>query len=610
MRLAGMRGIVAISSSGAMALRRRSGTAAGNPGSAGGTDDPQGSRQEIDLLWRPEERSIVLPHLDRRNMEYQDKLELVWDKVRDVPGHRVSSYINWLVDMGEIDSKPMVLSIIRKLTKRQKYKTALDVGNWLLFQKAFEIDDRDYVLQVDYYAHVDMYLAEMAFNRLPDDKKTEEAYNYILAGFVRNRMLEKAVVVMDKIRELGLVSAFSLEQMTLLFHYLGLERRIPALVVEARSLGLHFHPHFLNTHLWIKRRHGDLSGMEEIVEELELMGRSNAWTYIFIASAYIQAGLPEKAHAALGAAEAGIRNGRFKKQRKVYNKILLLYGLLKDTEGIERVWGILNSRPLVAVHNHLFMIEALGSAGNIGRAEEIFEELRKCRGVRKEYRQFIVMAGAYTKNGLMDKATEVLYDYPAKYKARPVPELYHYFIKGYIKRNEKDWAIEAYEEGQSLVRYRSTKLWYETMLEVMSIYAERGDVTSALAMFKHCKACKHRDIRMFTLLFKTYVVAKEPAHGLIKRMVMLGFEPNDEIRELILELKPIRKQFEEDRFERKVFGKPHLQWLRWEDDAVKRRWFGRGPRRKVRQLLRKVNRYYKRKKRVWSTEVHDDPSLD
>lgn len=245
--------------------------------------------------------------------------------------------------------------------------------------------------------------AEEYFNQLPNIASQKASSLPLLHGYVKARNTEKAEAFMVKLRDLGLVVDPHLyNEMMKLYVATSQTEKVPLVIRDMKQNQIM--RNVLSYNLWMNACSEIYGvGSVELVYK-EMLTDKNVqvgWsTLSTLAKVYIQAGLVNKAFAALKDAEKKLSPCN----RLGYFFLITLYASLNNKEGVLRLWRgskAVSGRPTCA--NYMCILLCLVKLGDIDEAEKIFREWEfDCRNY--DIRVSNVLLGAYVRNGLLEKA--------------------------------------------------------------------------------------------------------------------------------------------------------------------------------------------------------------
>ena len=278
----------------------------------------------------------------------------------------------------------------------------------------------------------------------------------------------------------------------------------------------------------LRARKGDVVGMRNVWKLLEKEEnlKPNSASYAILARGYINADLRGKAETAIKLVESS----PYKSRKVVYRWLLKLHAQMGREDELKRIWDLLTSSFEVLVDDYTIMIESLGKAGEIERAEEMFKEVVNTLGIKRLH-QYNALLSIYLHNGMLKKA-DSLVKKMLEYSFSPGPSTYHQLIKMYIGGDDAEKAMATFKEAQQAGRTLSSrKPWYATYLLMLEMFGNKGDIDNAETIMKDLRDAGYpRGYKMYCALVKAYVKANVTPSGFLDRMRADGAIPNSHIR--------------------------------------------------------------------------------
>ena len=216
--------------------------------------------------------------------------------------------------------------------------------------------------------------AEKYFLDLPESSKTHLTYGALLNCYCKELMTEKAEALMEKMKELNFAfTAMSYNSLMTLYTKVNQPERVPSIIQDMKADDVL--PDVFTYNVWMRALAAvkDIPGVERVIEEMKRDGRvAPDWTtYSNLASIYVDAGLFEKAEAALKELEK--RNTC--NDIEAYQFLITLYGRTQNLVEVHRVWRSLKRNcPRKANMSYLNMIQVLSNLKDLPAAEACFKE--------------------------------------------------------------------------------------------------------------------------------------------------------------------------------------------------------------------------------------------
>eukprot|EP00249_Psilotum_nudum_P022411 c28506_g1_i4 orf=436-2475(+) len=449
----------------------------------------------------------------------------------------IKEIIEKWIGEGNTVSKEVIVYILTALRRNKFYEAALQVSDWVMKTKPFEINDLDYAFRVELVSRAHgIRQAENYFATIPKEFQTQMTYNNLLSVYVNCLMETKAENLVEKAEKLGVgVSAFMYNQLLLLYRRKGKTKKIVRVVRTMDEAQVEADAFTYNILLSLKLKKGDMKGMDMIAKKMkDDEVKPDATTYATLAKGYLAAGLTEKAEAAM----AQVENADFSRNRVDYRALLQLNAQMGKADELERIWGkLLSSTPTVFLNDYLYMIEALGRVGKVERAEAMFKEMWKSKGIGR-IRQYNALLSAYADQGMVVRAEELLKQMIEE-PVSPNFMTYDHLIKMYVRLDLEHKVTETMEKirksmrsnGRNSVRDRPH---YVTIQSAIDIFSKKGDVPNAERAFKDLKTAGYvRTSTAYCTLLDAYAKAGTAPYGFLDRMHADGAFPNEHVRTVL-----------------------------------------------------------------------------
>lgn len=478
------------------------------------------------------------------DQEWVKSQQALWKKIEGVkkgPQKSVVPLIQEWLNEGHTLEKRVLVTLLIRLRRRQWYKQAMEISDWMSQEEGIKWESGDNIVRIDLKAKMKKFAeAEALLENSPPEFKTELAYHTLLKNYADHRMAQKAEALLQKLKDTGLLTLpFPFNQMMLLYKRKGMDQKIPEILKDMESMGIPKDVYTYNILMDMKDRAGDIDGVEKIFEDLknDPNVKPDAATYGTLATSCVHAGLFDKAKVYLFEME----QGKVFRNRSAYDILMSQYGAIRDLEGVERVWNLVQAGPVISNRNYITVIEAFGKLGLVEKAEELYEQMSKSKGLIF-IRQYNSLLSAYSKQGMMEKAEKLLEEME-KLGRKKNATTYHHLVTGYLRTDQIDKAIAAMTEAQQELKQGRNKPWFETLLAVLDAFAERGNVVSAEKTFQSIKKAYPRPkIEVYNILLKAYVNNRVPALGFLQRMDADKLVPNEDTLNLLRQQTGLREE--------------------------------------------------------------------
>ncbi|RZS08416.1 hypothetical protein BHM03_00039387 [Ensete ventricosum] len=441
--------------------------------------------------------------------------------------------------------------VIRELRKLRRYKQALEVrvsllvpcnrfnaaclqvSEWMKGKQNIQFMSSDHAVHLDLIGQVNGLLsAESYFNNMRENDKNEKTYGALLNCYVRERLVEKSLSHIQKMKELGLVSSpLPYNDIMCLYTNTGQHEKVPSVLEDMKTNGVL--PDNFSYRICINSygARSDINGMEMILEEMEHQPQIVVdWnTYTVVANIYIKASFTDKATSALKKAEEKLN----KRNALGYNHLISLYSQLGNKSEMQRLWELqkVNCKKFIN-KDYTTMLGGLVKLGAVEEAEVLMKEWESS-GNALDWRVPNVLLIGYRKMGLLEKAEAMLDDYLKKGKT-PAASSWGIVATGYA---EKDMMDKAYElMKNALCVYISSVGWepnptiVKNILHYLGDNSQSKDVETFIQLLKFAMPI---DRDMYHTLIKTYIREGKEMSELMQRMKSDGIKENEETRKIL-----------------------------------------------------------------------------
>ncbi|KAE8716934.1 Pentatricopeptide repeat-containing protein [Hibiscus syriacus] len=227
--------------------------------------------------------------------------------------------------------------IIHDLRKRKRFTQALQVSEWMNRKGLCAFSPTEHAVQLDLIGKVQGFAsAEIYFNKLKDQDKTDKTYGALLNCYVRQRQTDRSLSHLRKMKKLGFAStALTYNDIMCLYTNTGQHEKVPDVLREMKENNVspdNFSYRICMNSFGVM---SNIEGMEGILTEMENQPHIEMdWnTYAVAANVYMKAGLTEKAIDALKISEQKLDN----KDGTGYNHLISLYTSLGDKAELDEL---------------------------------------------------------------------------------------------------------------------------------------------------------------------------------------------------------------------------------------------------------------------------------
>lgn len=391
----------------------------------------------------------------------------------------------------------------------------------------------DHAVQLDLIGAVHgLSSAEDYFNKLAEQEKTEKAYGALLNCYVRERLVDKALAHMEKMKQLGLAfSPLSYNDIMCLYAAMGQHEKVHSVLAEMRQDGVFPNNFSYNMCINSYGARPDICNMEKLLKEMEQQPQIVMdWnTYTMVANIYVKSGFSDKAMLALKKAEEKMDKG----DSVAYNHIISIYGLLGDKSETFRLWELKKKHCKKLVNrDYTTMLSALVKIGELEEAETLLKEWDSGQ-TWLDFRVPNVLLVGYRNNGLMEKAEAMLDEFLKKGK-KPPPHSWGILAAGYAEKGEMEKAHEMMKNALRV--YVPNAGWtpnHEIVRSIISYLGENGDLKDVETFIGLLKVARPMDGDMYYALIRARIKAGKEVDDLLKGMQDDGIKENKHIKDIL-----------------------------------------------------------------------------
>ncbi|XP_068640404.1 pentatricopeptide repeat-containing protein At4g21705, mitochondrial-like [Aristolochia californica] len=346
------------------------------------------------------------------------------------------------VDSGKKVCAGDLCYIIRDLRKRHRYRHALEATEWMFSKDVYKITPSEHALRLDLIGKVHgSESAETYFNSLEEKNQNEKTYGALLNSYAREKLTDKALSHMQKMKQLGFAStSVPYDNIMCLYSNTGQHEKVPEVFTQMKNYRVV--PCNFSYRICINSygERSDIRGMEKVLKEMKAQKHFTMdWnTYAAVANVYLKAGLTDKATATVEQTEKVLQK---ESQRDGYNRLISLYGSLGNKSAVNRIWELLKSSCKKIINKeYMTMLGSLVKLKELDEAESLLKDWDTC-GNDFDFRVPNILLSAYCQQGMLQKAESMLEDYVKKGR---VPKPYSYLVlaEAFEKNGETGKASE------------------------------------------------------------------------------------------------------------------------------------------------------------------------
>ncbi|KAF9610845.1 hypothetical protein IFM89_025255 [Coptis chinensis] len=404
--------------------------------------------------------------------------------------------------------------ILKDLRKHRRFLSplsicfTLQISEWMNTTQICTFSSSNHAVQLDLIGRVrGLESAESYFNSLSDKDKSEKTYGALLNCYVKERLTDKSLSHMQKMKEMGMVST-SLGYSDLMGLYIntGEYEKVPGLLNEMKENGVSPDNFSYRMCIYSYGKRSCIDEMEKVLEEMENQSHiSMDWnTHTTMAHIYIKAGLTDKAFATSKKSEEKLT----KKDGVGYNYLISLFASLGNKTEVARLWGLKKTACKKIMNmDYIAMLGSLVKLQELDDAEKLLKEWESS-GNHYDFRVPNVLLIAYTKRGCTEKAEAMLEDLINNGKV-PNPNSWGIMAAGYVEKDEMEKALGCMRKAFSV--NKSDGGWKPNSTVISSLLHWLGDT------------CEVKDVEDFVRSLKDLIpINKDVYYALIKANVREG----------------------------------------------------------------------------------------
>ncbi|KAF8413892.1 hypothetical protein HHK36_001886 [Tetracentron sinense] len=423
--------------------------------------------------------------------------------------------------------------IIRDLRKRKRFTHALEVSEWMNNKGVCTFSPSDQAVQLDLIGKVrGLDSAESYFNNLSDQDKTDKTYGALLSCYVRERLTDKSLSHMQKMKELGFVSSsLTYNDLMCLYTNIGQYEKVHEVLTEMKDKGVS--PDNFSYRICINSygARSDLDGIEKLLEEMESQSHivMDWTTYAMVANFYIKAGLTDKAIINLKKSEEKLR----KKDALGYNHLISLYTNLGNKAEVLRLWGLEKVACKRSINrDYVTMLGSLVKLGELEEAEALLKEWESS-GNSYDFRVPNTLLIGYSQKGLVEKAEAMLEDIIEKGKT-PTPNSWGIVAAGYANKHNMEKAVECMKAALAL--HVGNEGWRpnpEVITSILSWLGDEGNLENVEAFVGLLKTVIPMDREMYHTLIKANIRAGKEVERVMESMKADQIDEDEETKKIL-----------------------------------------------------------------------------
>lgn len=441
----------------------------------------------------------------------------IWPASRE---SSITPFLDQWENEGYYVNKHILVYNAKRLRKCGRFRHALEVLHWMGNKGSMDLSAGDIAIQLDLMSKLHgCEQADKVFNHLPKELKNHQTYGALLNCYVHEMLVDKAEAMMQEMRDLGFFKTYlCYSAMLSLYYKLGNIAKLHDLEQEMDRLGIMPDEVIYGILLSAYGRESDVDGMNNIIEKAESDYRVNmdSTFYCNAANLYFRAGLMDKGVRCLKKAEIfpTSKNNNNRDLRLCH--LLTLYAGAGMKEEVLRIWEKCKNHKIYNSDYYICMMTSLLKFNDFEAAEQILKEYGESTDLSFfDMRIPHLLIGDYCRNGLVEKAENVINRKILSKGLQPESFAWYYLSQAYIEKNRMPEAVEAMKSATLTCTLR----W-------------KPSLESLVACFSYLIAEKDMEaVEELEGLLKSKGFVSEELHLKLLKLALDGKQVEDELEE-------------------------------------------------------------------------------
>ncbi|KAL8264766.1 hypothetical protein R6Q59_022896 [Mikania micrantha] len=297
--------------------------------------------------------------------------------------------------------------ISKELRKSHRFKHALELSEWMVSHKEFELSDSDYASRIDLLTKVfGIDAAERYFESLPPNAKTTESYTALLHSYAASKLTSKAEDLYERIKESNLpLSAITYNELMTLYMSVGQVEKVSTVVEELKSQNVS--PDIYTFNVWISSCASSLN-IDEVRNILDEMcaheaGPSESWArYVKLVKIYLASGqLVNSEVNSVVESDKGITQ----REWITYDFLIILHSALGNKVTLDQIWKSLRmTNQKMISRNYACILSAYLMLDCFNEVEEVINQWNTSATTDFDVSMCDRLLKAFQEVGLIEKA--------------------------------------------------------------------------------------------------------------------------------------------------------------------------------------------------------------
>ncbi|KAK4801642.1 hypothetical protein SAY86_022129 [Trapa natans] len=345
---------------------------------------------------------------DAPDAEERDDLRSRVFRLR-LPKRSVTNVLEkWAAEGNRIPASEL-RQISKELSRHQRFKHALEVSEWMVTHKEYDLLENDYILRIELMAKVfGVDASERYFESLPTTEKTSETYTSLLHCYAGAKLIDRAENLFERMMDSGLsFGALAYNEMMTMYMSVGLVEKVPLVVGELKRQSVV--PDIFTYNLWISSCAATLN-MDEVRRILDEMGHDSSskeeWErYRSLANVYITSGqLLTSEHGGLVEVDKRVTQ----REWITYDFLIILYASMGNKEKIDRIWRSLKmTKEKMTSRNYVCILSSFLILGHLKEVGDILSQWKQSTAPSFDLSACNRLMDSFKEIGLVERANQL-----------------------------------------------------------------------------------------------------------------------------------------------------------------------------------------------------------
>ncbi|XP_047336823.1 pentatricopeptide repeat-containing protein At5g09450, mitochondrial [Impatiens glandulifera] len=298
-----------------------------------------------------------------------------------LPKRSATTVLEKWVSQGKQLTGSDLRDISRELRKFQRYKHALEISEWMIAHKEFEVSDSDFATRIDLMTKVfGIDCAERYFESLPPNSKTSETYTALLHVYASSKLVVQAEDLFDRALESNVpLNAITFNEMMTLYMSVGQAEKVPSIVEELKLRKVE--PDLFTYNLWISSCASTMNIKEVrtiLNEMVHFYGSKEDWVrYIDLVNVYLNIGNFDSIGSSSNSM-VGSEKGITQREWITYDFLVILFGGFGNKDKLDQIWKSLKmTKQKMIGRNYTCIISSYLILGYLKEVSEIIDEWKQ-----------------------------------------------------------------------------------------------------------------------------------------------------------------------------------------------------------------------------------------